>query len=89
LFQFRNYSEELVEKILFQVLENYPHICKCEKCITDMMAFSLNIVKPKYVVSEEGAIYTKALNEANKQELISATATIINAVELVSKNPKH
>jgi len=89
LFKFRNYSEELVQKILFQVLENYADICKCEKCLSDMMAFSLNVVKPKYVVSEEGAIYTKALNEANKQELISTTATIINAVEIVSKNPRH
>lgn len=89
MFRFRNYSEELVKKILFKVLEDYPHICKCEKCLTDMMALSLNVVKPKYVVSEQGAIYTKALNEANKQELVSTTASVINAVEIVSKNPRH
>lgn len=89
MYSFKNFSEDIVHKILFQVLENYPDICKCDKCIADMMALSLNCVKPKYVVSEVGEIYTKALNEIDKQELISITACVVTAVETVSKNLKH
>ncbi len=89
MFIYKNYSEEIVKKILNQVLHSYPHICRCDKCIADMMACSLNCVKPKYVVNEEGKIYTSALTEIDKQEKISITASVITAVEKVSSNPKH
>lgn len=86
---YKNYSEEIVYKILLEVLQNYPNVCKCDKCIADMMACALNHVKPKYVVNDQGKIYISALYEINKQEKISITAIVIYAVEKISANPMH
>lgn len=89
MWECKNYSEELVRDMLFKILEQYPTICQCDKCIADIMALSLNCVKPKYVSTEKGMIYTKALNEIDKQEKISISASIIKAIEKVSSNPNH
>lgn len=89
MWGYKNYSEELVKDMLSKILEDYPNVCKCDKCIADIMTLSLNSVKPKYVSTEKGMIYTKALNEIDKQEKISMVASIIKAIEKVSANPNH
>jgi len=50
---------------------------------------ALNSLSSKYIVSEQGEIYTTALTEINKQETINVTTAIIKAIDIVSKNPKH
>lgn len=89
MYKLRNYSEEAVDNILAKILNEYGDICKCEKCILDIKAYSLNSIKPKYVVSEKGEIYTRAFNEIDKQEIINITEAIMTAIDIVSKNPKH
>lgn len=89
MWGYKNYSEELVKEMLSKILDDYPTICKCDKCIADIMTLSLNSVKPKYVLTEKGMIYTKALNEIDKQEKISIAASIIKSIEKVSSNPNH
>ncbi|MCY6957476.1 late competence development ComFB family protein [Clostridium brassicae] len=89
MYRLRNYSEELIDQLLPNTLEQYKDICKCEKCKLDIKAYALNLIKPKYVVSEQGEIYTRVLNEIDKQEIINILECIIQAIEIVSKNPKH
>lgn len=86
---YKNYSENQVEHILKRALAEYPEVCKCEKCLNDMAALILNSVKPKYAVSETGGIYICALNEINKEEEVYILSKAIQAIETVSKNPKH
>lgn len=86
---YKNFAEDQVEHVLKSVLKDYPSVCTCKKCLDDMSALALNSIKPKYVVSEVGKIYTSALNEIDKQEVISITAQVIRAVEIVSANPRH
>lgn len=87
--QLKNYSEEAVDKLLNKVLAKYNHVCKCEKCKRDIKAYALNYIAPKYVTSEKGEIYARALNEIDKQETINIINAIMNAIDVVSKNPKH
>lgn len=89
MFKLRNYSEELVDQLLPKTLQSYNNICKCDKCILDIKAYALNSIKPKYVVTDQGEIYTRVLNEINKQEIINIVESIMKAIEIVSKNPKH
>jgi len=86
---YKNYAETQVENVLKRVLKDYTNICTCDKCISDISALALNSIKPKYVVSESGKIYTSALNEIDKQEGVTITAQVIKAVEIVSANPQH
>ncbi|MDU1412129.1 MAG: late competence development ComFB family protein [Clostridium sp.] len=89
MHSYKNFAEDQVLAILKRTLKDYPDICTCEKCLDDMAALVLNSVKPKYVVSETGKIYTSALNEVNKQEEIFILSQVIQAIETVSKNPRH
>ena len=86
---YKNYSETQVESILKRALKDYPDVCTCRKCLDDMAALVLNCVKPKYVVSETGEIYTSALNEIDKEEEVSILTQAIHAIETVSHNPRH
>lgn len=89
MYRLRNYSEEAVDNLLDNILSKYNNICKCEKCKLDIKAYALNSLKPKYIVSEQGEIYTRAINEIDKQEVINITEYIMKGIDIVSKNPKH
>lgn len=84
----RNYMEDAIDHLMPSVLDNYPDICKCEKCILDIKAIALNRLKPMYTVTDNGSIYLK-INEMNNQFRIDIINEIMKAVEIVSKEPRH
>ncbi|MDE5742097.1 MAG: late competence development ComFB family protein, partial [Oscillospiraceae bacterium] len=53
-----NVMEEVVRERLDVFLKDVD-CCKCDTCIGDMMAMALNTLKPKYVNSKKGALFTK------------------------------
>jgi len=85
----KNEAENLVIKELDRQLESYnAPLCRCNDCIVDMAAMSLNMVKPLYRVSLLGSLYTAtAMNE--KEYATSIREAVFNAIEKVSKNPGH
>lgn len=89
MYCYKNSLEEIIETMLFDILKNYPDVCKCDKCISDMLALTLNCLTPKYVVSEQGKIYVRVLNEIDVQEKIKITTCIIKAIDKVHTCPKH
>lgn len=89
MYNLKNFSETEVSLLLEEILKRYDNICKCEKCKLDIKALALNALSTKYIVSEQGEIYTKALNEVNKQEQINVVMAITKAIDIVSSNPKH
>jgi competence protein ComFB len=84
-----NEAEKLVFNELERQLENYSQpICKCNECVLDMAAMSLNTVKPLYRVSLLGTLYTShAMDE--KAYATSIRDAVFKAVEKVRKNPAH
>ncbi|MDI3509147.1 MAG: competence protein ComFB [Clostridiales bacterium] len=83
----RNYMEDVVEHTLKLILPNLD-VCKCEICQMDMMAYALNHLPPKYVVTPEGELYSK-LAELVQQSEVDAEVALIEAAKVVSKNPRH
>lgn len=86
-----NYMEEIVSKYLYHLLKtdpNYADICKCENCKDDMMAKTLNNLKPYYITTKAGEVFAEysSLETQKQAEVISE---VIKAVEFVSKNKKH
>ncbi len=84
----KNYMEDVVDHILPSVLKSYPNICICERCVEDIKAIALNKLKPAYIVTEKGSIYTR-LREMEVQFETDVTRAIIDAIAIVSKNPQH
>ncbi|MFZ5966254.1 MAG: late competence development ComFB family protein [Bacillota bacterium] len=84
----KNYMEDVVDHILPSMLKAFNNICKCEKCINDIKAITLNHLKPHYVVTEKGEIYTR-INEMYIQFETDVMKAIIDAIAIVSKYPRH
>jgi competence protein ComFB len=84
----KNYTEVVVDIILPGIINRYENICKCSKCINDIKALALNSLKPHYVATEKGELYTK-INELEIQFRADTIRALVNAIEKVSQNSRH
>ena len=85
----KNEAEELVlHELEIQLEAQGPEICRCDECVMDMAAMSLNTVKPMYRYSLLGTIYaSQVMNE--KPYADSVQQAVANAIVKVSSNPGH
>jgi len=83
-----NYMEISVDHFMPNLLRAFPNICKCDLCLMDIKAIALNNLKPHYVVTEKGNLYTK-LDEMKLQYETDILKALIDAIAIVSKNPRH
>lgn len=84
----KNCMEDIVDEFLPLVLEEYNDICKCNKCVDDIKALTLNNLKPFYVATEEGSLYVQS-NKLNSQFKTDVIREITEAVEVVKNNIHH
>ena len=84
----KNYMEDVVEHTLPSMLKAFPNICTCEHCILDIKAITLNNLKPHYVVTQKGEVYSK-VNEMYLQAQTDVMKAIIDAIDIVSNNKRH
>ena len=84
----KNYMEDVVIHLLYNLVKDRENVCKCEKCLSDIAAIALNRLPPHYVVSEKGEVYSKVLNMSIQFEA-DVTTAILEAIERVSKSPRH
>lgn len=84
----KNYMEDIVELLLPSIIRDYKDLCNCSGCMDDIKAIALNNLKPYYVATEKGEIYTK-VNELVVQFRADVVKEMVMAVEIVSKNPRH
>ncbi|MCL2665002.1 MAG: late competence development ComFB family protein [Defluviitaleaceae bacterium] len=83
----KNYMEDCVEGMLPQILDQLD-ICKCDRCKMDILAYVLNKLPPKYVVTRKGHLYTK-INAIQTQFDVDIISAITQAAAIVSKQPRH
>lgn len=84
----KNYMEIVVENVLPSILKEHELKCSCTTCIEDIKAITLNNLKPMYVVSDKGIVFTK-LNELNNQFNADTVRNIMNAIKIVEADPRH
>jgi competence protein ComFB len=84
----KNCTEVIVDNLLATILNEYNNICKCQRCINDIKAITLNNVKPFYVATEKGFTYAK-INELQPQFKATVISELTKSIEIVSNNPKH
>jgi competence protein ComFB len=83
-----NYMEDVVKDTLEDLLSQKEDICKCQKCKFDMMAWALNRLPPKYIVSDKGRIFTK-LQGVEVQFRADVVRELTKAISHISKSPQH
>lgn len=84
----KNYMEIVVEDILPSVLVEEELECKCERCKEDIMAITLNNLKPMYVATNKGVVYSQ-LNQFSGQFNADVIREITIAIEKVKGDPRH
>ncbi len=82
-----NMMEYIVDEKLRELLAD-ADCCKCEKCLIDMKAFALNNLKPMYVNSREGELYS-LLDSTRSQNLADINVAVINSINVVKREPHH
>ncbi|MCM8826210.1 MAG: late competence development ComFB family protein [Candidatus Omnitrophica bacterium] len=86
--ELHNYMEEVVKECLDEGLSSREDVCKCDRCKLDMLAWALNRLSPRYIVTNEGRVYTK-LQEINIQSRVDVIREVTKAIEHIKNNPRH
>lgn len=84
----QNYMESIVDLLLPAIVKEYKDICKCERCLEDIKAITLNHLKPVYIATEKGYVYSKIV-ELEVQFRADVIQEIVKAIITVSRNPRH
>lgn len=80
-----NVMESVVRARLEFLLQD-TDCCKCDKCMDDMMALALNALKPKYVNSHKGELFSR-LDTTKYQNTIDIDVAVTKAITTVSSRP--
>jgi competence protein ComFB len=84
-----NAMEQVVSQIFKdEFLKNTKPTCSCEHCQLDIIALALNRLPPRYVVTEEGNVYIRALY-AERQLTSDVIRELSKAALLVQEKPNH
>lgn len=80
-----NVMEDIVRERLNVHLKE-TDCCKCDVCIGDMMAMALNALKPKYVNSKKGELFSK-IDSTKYQNTVDIDVAVSKAIATVSASP--
>lgn len=83
-----NVMEELVQHQIEEMIENFPKLCRCEQCVADIMAISLNNLRPRYISSEKGEVMARIMSTTDREK-INLLREVTSAVEKVMESPHH
>lgn len=84
---YHNLMEDIVLQYVDQVM-NSEDVCTCEVCKSDVIAYALNKLPPRYVATELGRLVSKA-HSYESQFHTDVIAALSEASELVRKKPRH
>ena len=84
----KNVTEIFVEQNLKYALDDIPGVCKCEQCVADIKAITLNSMPVKYVSTTKGEVLTKlrAFDVGAQAEFI---VRVRDAARRVKAQPHH
>ena len=87
--QIVNFMEETVKRSLDDLLlePNYKELRLDEKARLDVLAYALNHLPPKYVVTERGHLFTR-VEEMRQQFQTDILVALSKAIEKVKTNPQ-
>ena len=83
----KNLMEDMVERKLEEMLPKL-NCCNCEICRTDIICYSLNRLKPKYVATSQGELLSR-IDSLSSSFDIAIITEITNGAEIVRNHPRH
>jgi competence protein ComFB len=86
--QMSNYMEDIIKEKMETILKSMPDACLCERCTLDRLAYALNHMPPKYVVSTKGKLYAK-INQLQGQFNVDVVRAVTEAAVKIAETPRH
>lgn len=86
--KFKNFMEDVVVEVYQEFIARNPKFCNCERCKIDTMTLALTRLHGKYAASNEGEVLAKVARD-DRQVRTDVLVVLIEAAEIVAKNPKH
>lgn len=86
--ELKNLMEDEVMYIVNQLLSERKDMCTCNKCKLDIAAIALNVLPPRYVVTEIGKLYGKVDNMSYQLD-VDIITEVTKAIEIVKNSPHH
>jgi len=78
----------VIREMEHQLNAGHEALCRCNECVVDIAAISLNTVKPLYRFSLLGTLYaSQVINEQAYADSIKKA--VADAIKKVQKNPAH
>lgn len=87
MMKIRNYMEQVVHNAINDIVKDIG-VCKCEKCLMDIEAIALNSLPSRYIVTDEGVIFSR-ISSFEQQFEVDIISAITTATILVKRNPRH
>ena len=87
MMQLRNFTQESVEHYLDRWYKE-AEVCQCENCRLDIMAIMLNNLPPKYVVTDQGALWAQMV-DFDPQNRTDYMTAMTQAIQIVASKPRH
>lgn len=86
----KNAMEDAVEVVLQRTLREHPEYfkCKCEVCLNDIRAKSLNKIRPKYYSTVQGEAFTQ-MASFTVQIQTDIQVELNTAIAIIGDNPSH
>lgn len=85
----KNLKEDLVIKVIQDVLGDLPEVCKCLICVEDIATYVLNRVKPYYISSGRGILHLEKDIEPYIQDQADIYTLVLQAVEIIQKRRRE
>ncbi len=83
-----NLMEEIVKDNLREILNNRPDLCKCKKCIDEVISRALNNLPAKYITTDSGAMYT-LIEQVRVERSSRILKELIEILEYLRQHPVH
>ncbi|HDS08860.1 MAG TPA: hypothetical protein ENN73_01420 [Firmicutes bacterium] len=83
----KNYLEDIVKELVTAEAEKDPALKNSKSMQEDVIAYTLNHLKPKYARTRKGYILTEV--ELNSEQLrAEILVEVLKAIKIVKENPK-
>ncbi len=86
--ELKNYMETAVDHVMPNIMKAFPGVCQCDTCQLDIKALALNHLKPHYVVTDKGEMFSK-VNEMYIQSEADIMKALVDAITIINQNPRH
>lgn len=84
-----NYIEDLIQVKIQQILAKKENACRCDRCLSDMVACAINGLPVIAYSTADGGIHREVQNLTNDSLKIDIATRCVRAVETVVRNPRH